>query len=110
METVIKIADREFKMKASAATLIHYRDKFGADMLREINLWAVKNKANNVIERSAYIMAKDAGEELPDFEEWLEGFPINAFSNASGQIVDFWNKSSETTVESKKKAEQSTEK
>lgn len=103
MERNIKIGSNEYKMKASAATLVHYRNEFGADMLTEISLYARGNNSTSVIERSAYIMAKDAGETLPAFEEWLEGFNLTDFNHAAKDIVKLWNENSGTVVTSKKK-------
>ena len=109
MEKIIKIDGKELRMKASAATLVHYRNEFGSDMLNDLTN-NKKINASSVIEKSAYIMARDAGEELPEFEQWLEGFSLNAFSGATKQIINLWNESSERVVNPKKKEEQPKEK
>lgn len=109
MEKIIKIDGKELRIKASAATLVHYRNEFGTDMLDDLYN-PKKLNASSVIEKSVYIMAKDAGENLPTFDEWLEGFALDSFTKVIKAVVNFWNESSEGVVKPKKKEEQPKEK
>lgn len=109
MEKVINIGGKDVKLKASAATLVHYRSEFMRDMLADISEYAKGENTNNVLECSAYIMAKDADPTILPFEEWLEEFGLTAFSNASKDIIGFWNSSAKPIEKPKKKADQRNE-
>lgn len=113
MEQLIKIGDREYKMKASALTVVQYRNTFGLDLLQEMRLLDEGKKNGeqsqaamwtlSMFERLAYIMLDDP--EKPTFEQWLESIPSLALRKALPQVAAFWVDSTKTTSESKKKRE-----
>ena len=101
MQKNIQIDGKEYKFKASAATLVFYKNKFGADLLVDMNS-IIKNfdpKGESMpadiaekFGRIAYIMNKQADPEQPDsWEEWLDQFEMFSIIEIFPQILELWN-------------------
>ena len=113
MRKVINIGGVDVAFKASAATTIKYRNKFGEDMIKEMTKIYAEYKDGNVTAYSAetleiffklaYIMAKQANPDIADDpDEWLDGFDIFPINVVFPQIMDLWQDSLQTTEVTKK--------
>lgn len=111
MEKIIKINDKEIKFKASGATIRIYREKFGRDLLMDmqsINEDFEKKNFSSVslecFENLAFVMAKQANPDIPDNpDDWLDEFDMFSIYEIMPQIVDLWNVSTEPKIQAKKK-------
>lgn len=114
MERVIKIGDKDVRMRVSARIPFDYRHLFGKDIIREMQkLTAAKDGIEDyeVFEKLAWLMAKSAGEEvhaeLPADEAvaaWLDEFDgIFDFISALPEVVDLWQASNATSSVPRKK-------
>lgn len=71
MEKTIKIGNKNIKMRTSAAIPRLYRDNFNRDVFKDISV-LYENSDNitydmfELIENFAYLLAKHAGEDMPD--------------------------------------------
>ena len=86
MEKIIKIGNKEIKMRSTAGTMLRYRNYFNRDFLKD--LISLQSKLNNKIEQGkefevidlemfekiAWCMAKTADNSIPDIENWLDEF------------------------------------
>lgn len=105
MEKTITIGGVKVKLKANAATPRYYRDKFGQDLLRQLNLARQGHAGMDLMENLVYIMAWQADPEIEsEITQWLERFddPM-AIEKAMPDILQLWAKNNETTAEAKKK-------
>ena len=107
MERLVKIGESEIKMRATAATPMHYRNQFKKDMLVELSAMDGKDVSDmdlGVFERMAYIMsgAFKAGTSL---EDWLDQFELMDIIDASAEIMNLWQDNSETRMASHSKNE-----
>lgn len=105
MEKTIKIGNKEVKMKATAATPIHYRNVFkGHDMLKELGQMDGDNFDTEMYLRLMFIMSGEF--RNMEFEEWLDQFELMDMFEALNETLDFWNDSTETqSIDNSKKAE-----
>lgn len=120
MVKTIKIGDREVKMRASALIPLLYRNKFNRDIYKDLTSLVNDINSENpdienmqIVERLAYIMAKQADKDetgkplgnIPDeIEDWLDAFDdVFAIYEASRDILSLWGKSTQSIAESKKK-------
>ena len=115
MEKTIKIGEKEITMKATGNTPKRYREEFNKDLIVEYQnlLRQIDDNGNftdkadlGVVERLAYIMAKQYDSNIGSLDEWLDGFGVMDIFNAVAQIFSVWVASSETLSDSKKKADQ----
>ena len=105
------IDGKEVKFKATGATIRLYRSKFQSDLLLDMNQlnaeYATENLSNaslEVFENLAYIMAKQANDAIPDNpDEWLDEFDMFSIYEVFPELVQMWNASTKSSVESKKK-------
>ena len=120
MEKIIKVGDKEVKMRASALIPRLYRFRFGRDIIKDLTkLKKAFDKANNlsadateeekeeaqlseldltIFENVAYIMAKHADPAQPDTpDEWLEQFEMFSIYQVLPHILQLWNLSTATT-------------
>lgn len=90
MERVVKIDNKEIRLKSNAATPIRYKAQFKkdyfADILKLASLGEVKGKKQSdsieilaetdfeVFYNLLWIFAKTADNTIPPLVEWLEGF------------------------------------
>lgn len=106
MDRVIRIGDREVPMRATAATVRHYRTRLGRDLLADLVDTSGPGAMFSYLENLAYIMAWQADPELPDtVEGWLDSFdnPM-ALLDAQEAIMGLWNANQQTLATGKKKA------
>lgn len=126
MEKIIKVGDKEVKMRASALVPRLYRFKFGRDMIADMNkLKRAYQKAADlpedateeekqdaqltvldltIFENTAFIMAKHADSNQPDNpDEWLDQYEMFSIYEVLPQILELWALSNVTTSKSKKK-------
>lgn len=127
MEKVVMMGGKEIKMRASALIPRLYRIKFGRDMVRDMNqLRKAFEKATSVssdateeerqeaqlsamdltlFEDVAYIMAKHAGEDLPDNpDDWLDSIEgVLSIYEILPSILELWQLTQKTTSIPKKK-------
>lgn len=81
MERIIRIANKDYKMKASALTQFSYKDETGRSFLSDLQkLTAIKENANidvlddltDVVLKIAYIMVKEGDKtQVQDYNEFL---------------------------------------
>lgn len=108
IEKIIKIGDKEVKMRASAASPRIYRNVFGgSDMFAEVEKFKIAretggNYSFEVVENMAYLFAYQADENIPDIETWLDGFGITELYEAMPQILELWEQNTETKSKEKK--------
>lgn len=113
MEKTILIDGKEVLFKATAATPIHYRNAFGRDMMRDMQLLADGLNSEKfaittleVFEKVGYIMARSGANNAPDFpkspEEWLDQFSMFSIYEILPQLVDLWGLNTMTLNKSKK--------
>ena len=106
MEGTVKIGGHEVKMRASAATPVFYRKKFGRDCIVDLSpFMAGKEMADfSVFENLAYIMAKRADPEgVPDDPiEWLDQFEMFSIYEVLPEILELWGTNLLTDVNAKK--------
>lgn len=114
MEKTITIGNVEVTMRATGNTPKRYRETFNKDLLVEYQklLRHIDDEGNfddnadlGVVERLAYIMAKQYDENIGTLEEWLDQFGVMDIFNSLNQIVTVWTKNTETLSDSKKKAD-----
>ena len=107
MTEKIKIGDIDVPMKANGATLFYYRDKFGRDLLEDMNkitLSEITGESIMCLQQLAFIMAKQADDTIPDFLEWLDSFDTFPFDEIAIPVVTLWQKSSISTSAQKNAA------
>ena len=127
MERTVVVGGKEVKMRASALIPRLYRFKFGRDMISDMNqLRKAFAKAKNlpedateeerhdaqlsiidltIFENVSYMMAKHAGEDIPDTpEEWLDSIDgVFSIYEVLPVILELWGESTKTTSIPKKK-------
>lgn len=117
MEKTIRIGQKEVNFKATASTTRRYRDKFGRDLLVDLNalLPGMQNgevTANDleIFENLAYIMAKQGDDTVPnDPSQWLDQFELMEIYNALPELMSLWGANVQTIEKPKKKADQQSE-
>lgn len=114
MEKTIQIGDKKVSFKATALTPRIYRQKFGRDMIVDINtlrkslVSAQDGDGFNsldleIFENAAYTMAKQADASIPaTAEEWLDGFEMFNIYNILPQLLELWRSNEATTATAKK--------
>lgn len=114
MIKTIKIGNREVKLNANAATPVFYRAKFNRDLMQDLEPgFSIDGAVEyETYARLAYIMAQDAGEEVPEeYTDWLRQFDgLFDLIEALEDIMDVWQRSQKATVSSKKKVDQQSDK
>lgn len=127
MERTVLIDGKSVKMRASALIPRMYRFKFGRDLVSDMNQlrksWkrvqelpadatdeqrqdAQLDAADlTIFENVAYLMAKNAGEPLPDTpDEWLDGMDgVFSVYEVLPVILELWGQNLATTSTPKKK-------
>lgn len=110
MLKTINIGSKKVKMKASAATPRLYRDILGKDIFADYEkLLDIENTSGSerwsIFENIAFIMAKQADENIPDdIVKWLDSFDgVPSIADAVGDIFELWTGNLKTSSESKKK-------
>ena len=107
MDKTIRMGNREVPMRATAATVRHYRVLLGRDLLTDLLSRGEGDAAfaMETLENLAFIMARQRDPSLPDtVEDWLDTFddPMAVFS-AADDILALWNANTAALEESKKK-------
>ena len=127
MERTVQIDGKPMRMRASALIPRLYRFKFGRDLIADMNrLKKAYDKANalppdateeqrqdaqleatelTIFENVAYLMAKQAGEPVPDTpDEWLDGMDgVFSVYEVLPVILELWGAHLATTAKPKKK-------
>lgn len=127
MERTVLIDGKSVKMRASALIPRMYRFKFGRDLIADMNRlsksWnrvrelpedATEDQKRDaqldaadltIFENVAYLMAKNAGEPLPDTpDEWLDGMDgVFSVYEVLPVILELWGQNLATTSTIKKK-------
>lgn len=127
MERTVEIDGKTVRMRASALIPRLYRFKFGRDLVSDMNQlrksWkrvqelpadATEEQRQDaqldaadltIFENVAYLMAKNAGEPLPDTpEEWLDGMDgVFSVYEVLPAILELWGQNLATTSTPKKK-------
>lgn len=116
MDKIISINGREVGFKASALTPRFYRYRLNRDMIKDLNSLTesyTKNRSEGVpltiedleiFENSAYIMAKQYDNSIPDSpEEWLDSFEMFSIWEILPEILELWGMNQVTTSKAKKK-------
>lgn len=113
MQKSITIGDREIPFKATASTPRRYREKFGGDLLVEINKLLPKFSVGSleegdlqVFENMAYVMARQADPEISeDPDDWLDQFEILDLYQALPQLIELWGLNAAPIADEKKRAD-----
>lgn len=127
MERTVLIDGKSVKMRASALIPRLYRFKFGRDLASDMNRLSKSWKRVQelpadatdeqrqdaqldaadltIFENVAYLMAKNAGEPLPDTpDEWLDGMDgVFSVYEVLPVILELWGQNLATTSTPKKK-------
>ena len=127
MERTVQIDGKPMRMRASALIPRLYRFKFGRDLIADMNqLKKAYDKANalppdateeqrqdaqleatelTIFENVAYLMAKQAGEPVPDTpDEWLDGMDgVFSVYEVLPVILELWGANLATTGKPKTK-------
>ena len=127
MERTVQIDGKPMRMRASALIPRLYRFKFGRDLIADMNrLKKAYDKANalppdateeqrqdaqleatelTIFENVAYLMAKQAGEPVPDTpDEWLDGMDgVFSVYEVLPVVLELWGANLATTAKPKKK-------
>lgn len=123
MEKLIKVGDKEVKLKSNAGLLRRYREWFGRDLTLDANeiSQALANCADEegftsfsnlpidiltMFENIAYAMNKYADPSQPDdIDEWLDQFDTFDVYTIFPELVTLWTEDSKPQSKSKKKSE-----
>ena len=93
MERNILINGKEVKFKATASTIIRYRNKFHSDLIADMN---------TIDLNLSYTLAKQADSMIADDPlEWLDTFEIFPIEEVMPQVVELWADSQKLSVEAK---------
>ena len=111
MEKKLTIDGKEVGFKATGATVRLYRQKFGKDLLLDMNqLQAEYQKEDlsyaslEVFENLAYIMAKQYDASIQDSpDEWLDDYSMFSIYEIFPELIGLWNASTNVSVKAKKK-------
>lgn len=89
MERIVKIGGNDYKMKATAASLLKYKAQFGRDLLDDVSAMQAAMKSDGSFDFSAidlevlynmcWLLIKAADPELPPPLDWLDtldSFPL----------------------------------
>ena len=113
MEKIIKIGDREFSVKSTAASLFRYKNNFNRDGLQDLMRLAKSMPKGkeigddfelDVFYRFLWTFAKAADNNIKPMIDWLDGFeilPIDFISEALPQVQDLLISSVQSNVKSK---------
>ena len=119
MEKVIKIGDKDVKLKSSAATYIKYRRVFKEDLFKTLQDMtkeigddgAIPDGAVAVLLQAAYIMAGQADPKINcDIETWLDQFELIDSINGIQGVFEILMGDQVTIDEAKKKSDQLSDK
>ncbi len=122
MKKTLTIGERRIVLECNAGTSIRYRQKFGRDLMRDMQSVAkgktseiTSGKVNTFFELM-YIMAlqadlkairngKKAPNDVPsEYVDFLEDFEVMPMEEVIPEVVELWAKAQGTTVEVKKKS------
>lgn len=125
MEKIVRIGDKDVRMRASALIPRLYRAKFGRDVVTDMRqlqksyaavMESKIGKADKedaqfsvldltIFENIAWLMCKQADPDVPDTpEEWLDGIDgMFSIYEILPQILDLWSVSQAQTSTPKKK-------
>lgn len=118
MEKTILIDEKEVRFKATALTPRIYREKFGRDLLLDLEQLreAMRRVATGgsdeqfsvadltVFENVAFTMARQADQNIPQsVDEWLDGFGMFSIYSILPEIISLWQQNTTTTATAKKK-------
>lgn len=112
MEKIVDINGVKVPFKATASTTRRYRQRFGRDLLADMQKLAKSigdgtdlSAANlEAFENIAYTMAKQADDSIPnDPDEWLDQFDMFSVYQVLPEIIGLWGLSVQTLETSKKK-------
>lgn len=111
MRKTILIGDVPVPLKATAGTMIRYRNWFGRDLLSDLKKIPAKYEAGDdsitedafgVIVRLLYTMARQADSSVPDdLVDWLDQFDSFPIEDFGEEVVNFWASSLKSTSEQK---------
>ena len=104
MDRIIKIDDRDVRVRMSADTLRVYRKEYGRDLMKD--MMGMQNEYDmEMIENLFYICAAAVDPEIPPIDEWLSQFSVFALYQASSELIKLWVDENKTTTQRKKKAD-----
>lgn len=100
MEKILKIGDKEIKMKSTAGTMMRYRNQFNRDFIKD--LVKLQSKLGekietgqefealdlDIFEKIAWCMAKTADNTIPEIENWLDEFETFDIMQVLPQIME----------------------
>ena len=111
MEKRIKIGDKEILFKSTGSTAIRYRAMFNDDLVERmmsisksaVNGEEISGDNLEALEKAAYVMAKQGGDDAPSFEEWLDNFEMFEIIEALPEVMELWGLNMVTTSKPRKK-------
>lgn len=107
MERIINIGGTPVPMKATASTLIRYRNQYGRDLLEDFQTIQSATKAPVLAAEAiqlficlCHTMAKQADPTIvPDAFDWVDQFDIFPIRDFYLDVVSLWAESLGQTVE-----------
>lgn len=115
MQKILKIDNKDVGFKTSALTVRLYRHHFGRDFIVDLdrlrNNVAKAGKSDEsrldaldleIFENAAWTMAKQYDPEIPDIDEWIDGFSTFSIYNILPEILKLWAEETKTTSVPKK--------
>lgn len=115
MEKVIKIGNKDIKLRSSAATYIKYRRTFKEDLFRTLQDMSkeigddgtIPDGAVGTLFQAAYIMAGQADPKMNmDLDSWLDQFELLDSINGVQDVFGMLMGDQATIDEAKKKNDQ----
>lgn len=115
MRKIITVGDKAVEFKSSAAIPRIYRKEYGRDIFKDMAALSRamdenKEQASEIaleslemFENLAWIMAKHADPQLPDVDEWLDGFETFSIYQILPELLEMWSIETKSIEESKKK-------
>lgn len=112
MEKVIKIGNKDVKLKSTAKTLRLYRNTFERDLLIDMHTLTkrvaknkdISNEDLEIFECVIFVMASQADENTPkNIGDWLDTFEPMDIYKACPAILAMWNTGNKTLETPKKK-------
>ena len=107
MERVIRIGTRDVPMKATASTLMRYRNQYGADLIEDFGKIQkglqedhITGEVIDMFVGLSHIMARQADPSLPpDPNDWVDEFDVFPIRDILIPVMSLWADSLGVRVE-----------
>lgn len=97
-EKVVKLGNKEVKLRTSGYTPLLYSDLFHENIFAEMTgiistagtKGTVPYEKVPVLYKLCYCMAKEADSSIPDIKEWLGELDVFDVPEIAGELIDLW--------------------